>query len=421
MGRTIPNKRGGGEERKCIGGGFMSCGIMKPSDDTNRHTVKKILAIVSASQSAGQERLQGIYNYAAIHGDWIVVEVNRSMLGFAAGHDEIREADGIICDFLEYPMFRSQRQDVPFALFCDEKEYACDAAYTFVLRTDNSAAGCLAARAFLQKGLRHLAFVGMSAGAYSGDRLAAFQAEAKAADVECASFGFSADPGVPYSEKIAALRKFIAGLPKPCGVMAVNDDLGRLVLFAAEAMGTKVPDELAVIGVDNHLSICRNTRPPLASIDMNFVSEGYRVAAALDALLEGKPPAPELSEVPPPKLVERISGDYAPADAAFVARARGIIRASALGDVRIDAIARTVGVCRTILDREFKRVVGHTVNREIQLCRLAQMKEYLVKTDLTADQIASVCGYKAVSHAKVFFKRETGLTMRAWRLRNLPR
>ena len=379
--------------------------------------MKKILAIFSADVIAGQERLQGVYNYAGKHKNWIVVESNRTPLSSFAGRDEINEADGIICDSDRYAEIRRKRATVPIVQFCDSRDYVCNDENTFVLRTDNSSAGRISAESFLRKGLCHIAFIGVSDGSYSRERLQAFRDVAKKSNAELFVHDFRHDRGVPYSTKITGLRDFIGSLPKPCGVFTANDDLGRIVISSAEVLKIKVPDELAVIGADNHLSICRNTHPPLASIDMHFVDEGFRISMALDALLDGKKPDAGLSSGEPPSLVERISCDYAPADVAFISRARSIIRSSALGDVRIDAVARAVGVCRTILDREFKRVVGHTVNREIQLCRLEKMKEYLDKTDYTAEQIASVCGFTDTSYVKVFFKRETGFTMREWRLR----
>ena len=48
--------------------------------------------------------------------------------------------------------------------------------------------------------------------------------------------------------------------------MACNDDRGREVLEACRDAGLRVPEEIAVVGVDNDELLCELADPPLSSV-----------------------------------------------------------------------------------------------------------------------------------------------------------
>src|SRR5437660_984008 len=82
----------------------------------------------------------------------------------------------------------------------------------------------------------------------------------------------------------APLADWLHGLPKPVGVLACNDVRGQQVLNACRRAGLAVPDEVAVLGVDNNELVCNLADPPLSSVDANCERIGYEAAALLDRL-----------------------------------------------------------------------------------------------------------------------------------------
>ena len=77
-------------------------------------------------------------------------------------------------------------------------------------------------------------------------------------------------------------------LPRPVGLMACNDDRGREVLEACRVGGLHVPEEMAVVGVDNDELLCELADPPLSSVALNAEAGGYRVAALLDQMMRAR-------------------------------------------------------------------------------------------------------------------------------------
>ena len=85
----------------------------------------------------------------------------------------------------------------------------------------------------------------------------------------------------------ASLLAWLARLPRPCGIFAANDYVAQIVLEACAQLRIAVPDEMAVVGVDNEDRICENTRPTLTSVLPDNDLAGYLAAELLDERIKG--------------------------------------------------------------------------------------------------------------------------------------
>ena len=86
------------------------------------------------------------------------------------------------------------------------------------------------------------------------------------------------------------LAAWLEQLPKPIGIMANNDDRARHIIEAAKIAGVKIPDEVAIIGVDNDEQVCALAYPHLSSIAVNFEQVGYRAGELLNEMMPGEKP-----------------------------------------------------------------------------------------------------------------------------------
>ncbi len=102
---------------------------------------------------------------------------------------------------------------------------------------------------------------------------------------------------------------WIVSLPKPVGVLACNDFRAQQVLNACRDIGLLVPDEVAVVGVDNDDIVCDLAEPPLTSVAPDTRRIGYEAAALLERMMRGEPPPAKTILVPPLSLVARRSSD----------------------------------------------------------------------------------------------------------------
>ena len=208
------------------------------------------------------------------------------------------------------------------------------------------------------------------------------------------------------------LERWLEALPKPCGVFAANDSVGEEVLGACVRLGIAVPDEIAVIGVDNFVHICESTTPTLSSIATDSAEE-CRVAVELLDKWMASPRRPPRSRVVSVRgAVLRASTPHA--------RDRRVARA--LEFIRLHAceekfgprdIVPVMGVSRTLCDKLFRRACGHTILDEIHAVRLSRAKE-LLADGIAPDAVGARCGYASHDDFRRVFRTRLGTTIKSW-------
>ena len=162
------------------------------------------------------------------------------------------------------------------------------------------------------------------------------------------------------------LAKWVKGLPKPVGIMVCNDDRGLELLDACRHARVPVPEQAAVISVDNDEYLCGFSIPPLSSVDVAPHGIGYEAASLLDRMMAGKAATQQARVIPPGGVVVRQSTDVLATDDATVARAIEFIQKHACDRIKIADVVEHVVISRAGLEPRLKAVVGRTIHQEIQ-------------------------------------------------------
>jgi LacI family transcriptional regulator len=200
------------------------------------------------------------------------------------------------------------------------------------------------------------------------------------------------------------LAAWVAALPKPAGILVCSDQRGPQLLEACRRAGVVVPDEVAVISVDNDEPLCEVCDPPLSSIQPAHTAVGYEAAALLDGLMRAGrvPDKPVLIE--PQRAITRLSSDMLAIDDGAVAAALWLIRERAHEGLNVDAIVRQVGLSRSVLQRRFRALLKRSVHQEIISARIKRAQELLMKTDLPLPAVAERAGFKYQEYMGAVFK-----------------
>lgn len=212
-----------------------------------------------------------------------------------------------------------------------------------------------------------------------------------------------------------ALKTWVRRLPKPAAIVACDDIRGFQALEACRSAGIKVPCEVAVMGVGNDDLLCALASPALSSIALSAVDGGYRVAHALDCLMNKSPDVPKQLVVQTCGLIVRASTEVDVSQDPHVSAARSIIHGRCSQEVSIAALAESVGVSRRTLEIKFRKFAGRTVFDEIQDARLSKAKVILKETELPIARVASSSGYRSVAYFIRVFGKEIGLTPAKYR------
>jgi LacI family transcriptional regulator len=288
---------------------------------------------------------------------------------------------------------------------------------------DNLAIARHAAQHLLERGFRQFAFCGIPRGKHPAMdlRCAHFQQIIEKAGARCDVFLRAARHNRPWEHEQKKLADWLRSLSKPVGVMACNDDRGLEVLDACRRAGILVPDEMAVIGVENDEHLCNLAIPPLTSIDMNAERIGYEGAALLERLMAGRRPPSRPRQVAPRGIITRRSTDVLAVEDPDIARALRFIRENACRGIRTVDVLAHVSVSRASLAPRFKRLFGEdgrTIHREIQRVQIERVKELLSTTDMPIKQISQAAGFRYVQYMTRLFRRTTGHTPARFRRRS---
>jgi LacI family transcriptional regulator len=189
------------------------------------------------------------------------------------------------------------------------------------------------------------------------------------------------------------------------------------VLDACRRCGTSVPDEVAVIGVDNDEPLCDLAIPPMTSVDVNAEGAGYEAAAILDRLMDGKKISARIVHTAPRGVIVRRSTDVIASEDDDVNRALRYIRERACTGLQVSDVLMYLGMSRAALQHRFKQILGHTIHQQIQRVRLARATELLAMSNLTIKQVARESGFTSVQYMTRVFHAANGETPAKYRAR----
>lgn len=389
---------------------------------------RTVALLIESSRAYGRGLLRGVARYLRTERPWGVLHQERA-LGDAPPDWLTRErVDGILAR-VENPALAEcvRTLGVPAV----DLRGLRPLVGVPVITTDESAVARLAAEHLIERGFRRFAFCGFGGADYSMARMRHFQSHIEAAGHEIFTYESPVMPiGVDTSHIEAGaetrhgeLARWLQSLPKPIGLMACNDIRGRQVLDACREAGIAVPQEVAVVGVDNDDVLCDLSSPPLSSVIPDTGAIGFEAAALLDAMMRGKPGPDEPILIEPIGVITRRSTDVLAVDDPQVAEALRFIRDNACSGINVESVldhlATSDGgaVSRSTLDRRFHQTLGRSAKEEILRVRLARVRQLLRETDEPLSNIAAMVGIGHTEHLSVLFKRVTGETPGTFRRR----
>jgi LacI family transcriptional regulator len=373
-----------------------------------------VALLIETSLASGRDILRGVARYARENGHWSIYHEPRSLEQSVPRWLRNWDGDGIIA--------RLQNARIADAVVATGIP-AVDVLGVVrrpelpLTHVDNVAVARLAATHFLERGFRRFGFCGVDGTNWSDERRDAFVAAVTEAGGECLVYKLQAGRGNWENEQ-DHLAAWVKSLPRPCAVMACNDPRGQKVLEACRRIGVRVPDEVAVVGVDNDEPICAISDPPLSSVVPDHERVGYEAAALLVRLWAGDPTAGVSIFVPPAGVITRQSSDVLALGDREVAEAIRFIREHACQGLGVDDVCRELAVSRSTLQRRFRALLGHTIHDEIVSVRLKRAQELLLGTDIPIATIALRCGFGRQEYLGAVFRARLGQSPAAYRRRS---
>ena len=359
--------------------------------------IPKVILLIESSRESGRALLRGIASYAYHHGPW-------SFYWEPAGLEKGRrspvalEADGVIARDVDVaPREKGLVRRMPGVIIEHWRKEVPGKANVV---TDSAAVAGMAAGHLLGCGFRHFGYCGYRNASWSVERGDVFASKIREAGFEVRMHEVHEvrpDGTAQHEKRVReSIVRWLRSAPRPIGLMACNDDLGKEIVEACRQAGLRVPDDVAIIGADNDEVVCGLSNPPLSSVAINFERAGYEAAGVLDHLMRGARRVPERIMVRASHVVPRQSTDILAVEDAGLAKALRFIRDHARTGMTVEETAAAAGLSRRVLEKRVRKYLNHSALEEIRRVRTDQIARMLVETELPVGQIAETLGFEDV-------------------------
>ena len=279
---------------------------------------------------------------------------------------------------------------------------------------NNPMTGRMVGRHFLDNGFTNFAFCGIKDTRWSASRFDGF---AEGTGVDPSRIATLVRPEKWWNEQAhpGQLRRYLESLPRPAAIMAANDVVGVKLTHACAMLGIDVPQQVAVVGVDDEYLLCHLSSPPLSSVPFNRVLLGMKAAELLDELMNKRPVSEGAVIIPPGSISVRASSDIITADDPDIRRVREFIRDQAITLNGVNAVVAFSNMGRRNLERRFRQTVGRSILEEINRAKVNHACRLLLQTDKYITNIAVACGLPNLNRFYELFRQHTGTTPKEFR------
>jgi LacI family transcriptional regulator len=372
--------------------------------------VRHVAVIIETSTQYGRNLIRGIARFGRLH-DWQLHFEYRGKT--AAEPDWLADfkGDGVITTSPDQRHSKALReQGMPVI---DLQGTLVDpAGEHLIVDSDHRAVGRLAAEHFIEKGHRHFAYLGYSDQSVSREREIGFTETLAARGHKPLCHHTPERKARTFEALHRGDAAFIASLPKPCALFCCWDEVGFRAVQSALEQGIAVPEDLAVLGVDNDPVFSSTSRIPLSSIDPDIIRMGFLTASWLAEMMEGtRLQKIKLERLVPPKgLIVRQSTALDAIEDPLVRRFLEMLRQQRPGLLSIEELARNCHVSRRLLEQRVKAATGKTPRQLLSQTLVDAIQRFLSQTDYTLAHIADLLGFEHAERLSHLFRRQTGMT-----------
>lgn len=368
----------------------------------------KVCVVLPTSNHLHRQMLEGIVDSAREKGPWQLFLVTEDDSGIGLKQARHWGATGVIGIGRKDAWTREiLKWKVPTVLFnCMLRTQPPQTVY---LMRDQEGIGKTAADYFLERGYKSFAAIGTAvANEWSERRIDGFAKRLRKARCTARVYASpTADESDDFGREAPRMREFLKSLPSGTAIFVTHDRRAQRVLGLCLELGITVPEQVAVLGVDDDRVICEAMTPPLSSISLDGVNSGRLAAQILSELMAGKTVDPVL-KLDFPRVVTRQSTDTTVIEDTVLARTLAKVTADLSRPVKLNEIAEALGYSPRTLELKARKVFGCTLKEKINRLRLNEAVRLLSNSTLPVQKVAERCGFCGASHLGTRMKQAFG-------------
>ena len=382
----------------------------------------KIILLLDFAEEYSKSLLKGISKYSTEHGPWSYCRMPlyyRETIGIKGILEWAKDwgADGIIGQLYN---------EIDLDLLVDSKipVVAQDFKERFTeipnITGAYHEAGEMGASYFLKKGFKNFAFYGFNDIVWSRERAEGFEKKINAMGYKVNYFEHRKSRSTDlWYYKSNSLSKWLLSLPKPIALMTCDDNQGLHITEACKQNKIRIPEEVAVLGVDNDEMLCELSDPPLSSIGLDIEKGGYDTAKLMEQMIQTSASNFYDIRVKPTQVITRQSTDIYATNDDHIASSLKYIHKNIEKNLQVEEVVKQVPLSRRSLEKRFLQITGYPIYKYIFNLRIEKFTQKLLETDQTVFEIAMDLGLNDSKNIAKQFKQVKGCNPIEYRKRYL--
>ncbi len=383
----------------------------------------KIILLTDFGEEYGTSLLKGVTRYSQKYGPWVFCRMpgyyreTKGMDGILKWAKEWK-ANGILGQFYNNSNVEKLVREGISVVGQDFKERHNNIPN---ITGDYFKTGRMGAEYFLKKGFENFAYYGFKNIVWSRERSEGFEKRVNEEGYEVHNFEHTRKfkSRELWYYKPSALSKWLKSLPKPIALMACDDNQAMHITEACRLINIRIPEEVAVLGVDNDEMLCNLSDPPLSSVGLDTEKAGYEAARLLHTMIKSKNRQYYDIVVEPTQIVTRNSTDIYAAKDEYIGQALKYIHSNLKNNLKVKDVLQQVPLSRRSLEKRFSQVTGYPVYEYIFNLRIEKFTQKLLETDLSVFEIAMDLGLSDSKNIARQFRQIKGCTPSEYRKKYL--
>ncbi|WP_286156052.1 AraC family transcriptional regulator, partial [Parabacteroides goldsteinii] len=372
----------------------------------------KILLLTDFSSGYSRSLLENVVRYAREVGPWAFYRMPlyfRELYGDEGVVEWAKkwEADAIIAQFSDIDLSVLNQLNIPIIV----QNYKERSSGISNLTGDYFGTGVIAANFFLHKGYKSFAYYGLTDTVWGRERGEGFKKIVSNKGYEVYEFNNRKRvPSEKWSFDVEQVSRWLLSLPKPIALFACDDYYALQITEVCKMYDISIPEEIAVLGVDNDKLLCNISDPQLSSIELDIENGGYEAGKLLHQFIEKKIIAPVDIIIKPVRIVPRASTERFAVSDRHIEQLLQYIDNNYQNPLSVDELTQIIPFSRRVLEKKFKRETGTSVYQYLLDLRIEKFADLLITTDLPLIEAATRSGFTDYKNISRIFTKAKEMT-----------
>ncbi len=371
----------------------------------------KILLLIDCSSEFSRRLLKGLIQYSKEHGPWILYRLPTYYKTLYGKEGIVKwakkwNADAIIARWDHEGTNLLKTLNIPIIL----QNYKTRSEYFSNLTGDYLGTGAMAARFFIKRRFKNFAFYGNKGVVWSRERAEGFRKEIEKIGGNYYCFESEELKGEQWSNNYMRLNDWLSSLPKPVGLFACDDSFALQVSETCKINGIQIPEEIALLGVDNDELICNLSDPPISSIELDVEKGGYETGRLINRYIKRGKKDPFNIVIKPTRFELRASTEKYDISNEYISKVVNYIDDNLISDITIEELAQMTPFSRRYLEVKFKEEMNVPIYQFILQGRIEYLSNLLLTTNRSLFDLALESGFNDSKNISRLFKKIKGCT-----------